>query len=828
MSRKTLRFNISVALFLVATLSITFVTLSSLFSIGELVGNRTKEDMTVNIEVVSTAVLEEFKDIGAAADFITQNPGIAQKFLPMDPQRVDVTLSLAEYAVDLDILALVDVNGNWVETFGLADLPSLALQSWAISDRNHLVQGGFVSLPAGDFAFTTVEKLNQKRLPAGVLMAIKKPIYSTPGGTWEAGQVGWLLAGRLVNSRETAFIQRLSGAIGHAKDFLLTTDNYPIFASHQDEHALFEDFKSQVTDSAHNILAYKSRLKQQGFRVKEFVLGDPNVTETATLHIAVRNTQGVIRKSEQAMMLQLLIVAVFGIVVTGSASFYFTNSVFKPIRGLVETMRQVESGNFSAVYDVKTSDEFGDLARSFNQFTTRIHKSIEKESRYVQELEAINSFGQTITSVLDINVLLDKVVETTLKMMAVRRCSLWLVTADGKSLQNKITRGVAIFDSIEKPIVPIGEGIVGTVAESGKALLINDLKTSEEFANLDNPEYYGVRSVLSVPLIALDKKIGVLNVSKEVVNGFDLDSQNLLSTLAGQAGIAIHNAFLLGQISEKKRIEEELTIYRKIQMRLLPNRVPSVKGLTIHGSMIPAKEVGGDYYDFIFPGKNDDSVGIVIGDVSGKGVSAGLIMMRTRTILHALGACHFRPCDALVKLNELLASTVEVGKFMTLLYLYWDSNTRKMTYAAAGHEHVLLYKTENGKVQSIKSGGIAVGMVDDISTITREKELDVKIGDTIVLYTDGVTEAENTGGQRYNLDRLITAIERHGMKPARELHKILIDDIYGFIGGAEQWDDITLLVLKVGEVTLDEKGADEGELFIDQELDLQFSTLTIE
>ncbi len=104
----------------------------------------------------------------------------------------------------------------------------------------------------------------------------------------------------------------------------------------------------------------------------------------------------------------------------------------------------------------------------------------------------------------------------------------------------------------------------------------------------------------------------------------------------------------------------------------------------------------------------------------------------------------------------------------------------------------------------------------------------IDTGDAIVLYTDGVTEAENQGGDRYGMDRLTDAVQKHGMKPARELHKIIMDDLFKFIGGAEQWDDITLLVMKVGEVTPDEKSADQGEFFIDQELDLQFSTLTIE
>lgn len=850
MTWKSLRFKISLALFLVATLAIAFVTLSSFFSMGELIRNRSSYDLSTNMEIARTIVSDETSDVEFYSDYFSQHPVIREKFvehaesdtlslIPAPdlvflfdrPRKKTVPLTtIMQSHNDIQLMALFDQNGSLIESAGLADRRSERLHNWLVEYQNAMANtyvGSYshiVELPIDDFSPELQETLNSKK--AGLVLIKFNPITRSPESTVGREEpVGWILVGKVLNTEKPGFLMQIRQAMGTTRDARLFTPTQLIAATDINS----EQFEAGLQTVGNNIAAYISSLNKLNYRVMPLILDRPLNQDPTTVYVGVRDRQGMLRKAEQTMMLQLLIFAIVGIVVTGGASFILTGSVFRPIRDLITAMRTVEDGDFSVVSKVNTRDEFGRLAQNFNEFTAQIRESMDKESRYVQELASINEFGQGITQELDLDKLLNRVVETTLKMMAVRRCSLWLMTGDGKALQNRITRGVAIFDSIEKPTVKVGEGIVGTVAETGKPLMINDLKTSEDFSDLDNPEYYGVRSILSVPLIALDKKIGVLNVSKEVADGFDINNRNLLSTLAGQAGIAIHNANLYGQIAEKKRIEEELNIYRRIQMRLIPNRVPTVKGLMIHSSMIPAKEVGGDYYDFLLPkSSEDDSLGIVIGDVSGKGVSAGLIMMRTRTILHALAASKLSPRDALVQLNGFLASTVEVGKFMTLLYLLWDPDNRKMSYAAAGHEHILVYKASEDKCQSIKSGGIAVGMVDDIGSLTKQKELSVETGDAIVLYTDGVTEAENTSGERYELPRLISAVEKHGMKPAKELHKIIMDDIYQFIGGAEQWDDITLLVMKVGEVSPDQQESDQGEFFIDQELDMQFSTLTIE
>ncbi len=831
MAKKTLRFKVSLVLFLCAALSIAFITFSAFYSLTDVIDSRSKRNASADLEIVHTVITAQIEDFQFLCKFFARHSIIQGSFWSNDSSEIynpKPALEELDYdKSDVDLFALYDIDGNLVADLGFSDQRSNQLDGWAMNNRSLFVYSDIIDLPAPDLGSSIQNKLRSKN---GVILLAKEPVFPKQlQSGWDTDQLGWLVIGKVLNVSKPNFLQQIERVFDPTKNLLIFSSKYAIAALKIAPSQFELEFNSYLkgAKNANNLIEYKRALHEQGYSLGNIQLDAHLNGDTTALFVGIYDPQASLSKTQQTMLFQLLIVAIFGIILTGGTSFYLTGYVFKPIRRLISIMRRVEAGDFSSLSDVKTRDAFGRLAQSFNSFTSRIRKSIEKENRYNQELASINSFGQTITSTLDLEKLLYMVVETTLKMMAVRRCSLWLVTPDGKALQNRITRGVAIFDSIEKPTVQIGEGIVGMVAETGKPLMINDLKSDERYSDLENPEYYGVRSILSVPIIALDKKIGVLNVSKEVVNGFDLNNENLLSTLAGQAGIAIHNANLYSEIAEKKRIEEELTIYRRIQLRLLPNRVPSVKGLMIHSSMIPAKEVGGDYYDFIFPSISDDSVGIVIGDVSGKGVSAGLIMMRTRTILHALAACGTSPKNALIKLNEYLAATVEVGKFMTLLYLLWEPNKKKMSYAAAGHEYILIYKAETGECQCIKSGGIAVGMVDDISLLTKEKELSVRAGDAVVLYTDGVTEAENSSGERYELDRLIAVVQKQGMKPAKELHKFVLDDIYKFIGGAEQWDDITLLIMKVGEIGAEQKETDEGEFFIDQELDMQFLTLEV-
>jgi len=302
---------------------------------------------------------------------------------------------------------------------------------------------------------------------------------------------------------------------------------------------------------------------------------------------------------------------------------------------------------------------------------------------------------------------------------------------------------------------------------------------------------------LVVPLTFEGKVHAILGLGKrENLQAYTVKDLELLKKLGQEAGATIFNALHYEDSLEKERLEEEMRMGRQIQTALLPQSMPQVTGLSVQGLMQPAKEIGGDYYDFI-PVPNKDDIAIVIGDVSGKGVGAGLIMSMTKATIHTLSREGFSPKEILLRANEFLNQHISEQKFMTLLYLLWKSKERMMAYSSAGHEHILICRASaRSQVEAIVSGGFMLGMLPDIGGYLEEKQIKLEPGDKILLYTDGVTEAENQSRDRFGLERLKVAFLRYSSKPADELMHCVKDEVYAFIGGHPQYDDITLVVLE--------------------------------
>ncbi|MDD5067672.1 MAG: PP2C family protein-serine/threonine phosphatase, partial [bacterium] len=250
-----------------------------------------------------------------------------------------------------------------------------------------------------------------------------------------------------------------------------------------------------------------------------------------------------------------------------------------------------------------------------------------------------------------------------------------------------------------------------------------------------------------------------------------------------------------GDNVEKERIAEELRLGRQIQTSLLPQESPKIPHLFLQGLMQPAKEIGGDYYDFItLPGQ--DRMGIVIGDVSGKGVAAGLLMAMVKTAIHIFSSRETSPKQVLIRINEILDRHIGGEKFMTMLYLVWQAAKSTLTYSSAGHEHILLYHDSTKEVDEIMSGGTILGILPDIDKMLEEKNIILKHSDKILLYTDGATAAQNQEKDRYGLERLKQSFMKHSQKPAHVIMKAVKDELYEFMGSYPQYDDITLVVLE--------------------------------
>lgn len=247
-------------------------------------------------------------------------------------------------------------------------------------------------------------------------------------------------------------------------------------------------------------------------------------------------------------------------------------------------------------------------------------------------------------------------------------------------------------------------------------------------------------------------------------------------------------------IKEGKRMLSELEIASQLQKDILPPLNPSIPGLEIVAKNRPAVELGGDNFDFI---TKDNNTYIYVGDVTGHGVPAALVMTMVNTLIHTLVEVYDNAYDVLVNTNHQLKDRIKSTMFMTLLMLRWDHMAMKMTYVGCGHEHLLIYRADIGKCEIRKSGGIALGMVPDNSKLIKEEPMILNENDLIILYTDGLTEGRNMAGEMYTLEKLIESVERFASEygPDGVVNHVALD-YSRFVENHVQDDDVTLIAVQ--------------------------------
>ncbi len=254
----------------------------------------------------------------------------------------------------------------------------------------------------------------------------------------------------------------------------------------------------------------------------------------------------------------------------------------------------------------------------------------------------------------------------------------------------------------------------------------------------------------------------------------------------------------LGQASadirDRDRMVGELTIAAQLQRDILPIQSPVVPGLLVVAKNKPATEIGGDSFNFINAG---NKTYIYVGDVTGHGVAAGLIMTMVSSLMNIFSGIFQSPYEIVVNVNKYIKTQVKKAMFMTMVLLCWDNGKKEMVYVGAGHEHILVYHKDSGVCETILSGGVALGMVLDNSKLVSEKRLELADGDVVVLYSDGITEAASDSGEFYGLERLKAAvIEFASQYSAEGLNYHIARDVAAFMGKAIQNDDMTLIVVQ--------------------------------
>lgn len=302
----------------------------------------------------------------------------------------------------------------------------------------------------------------------------------------------------------------------------------------------------------------------------------------------------------------------------------------------------------------------------------------------------------------------------------------------------------------------------------------------------------------------LTRPLGDLRAGSEAIGRGDLDYRVKITT--GDEFEDLGNAFnkmaadlqdhistLRRTTAEKERFQKELDIAKGIQQSFLPETAPSIPGIDLAGFNMPALEVGGDFYDFIPVG--DDNWGLVIADVSGKGVPAALFMALSRTLIRATTTRDPDPARSIEEANRLIFEDAKTSMFVTLFYAVLDITNRTLSFVNAGHNPPILSTEGGGKITLLQAKGIAIGVLEEISL--ESAQIQLHHGDVIVLYTDGVTEAENEKDEEYGIERMTDVVTASRHLKAKEIIAAVANDVTRFAGTRPQFDDITLMVLKV-------------------------------
>jgi serine phosphatase RsbU (regulator of sigma subunit) len=397
---------------------------------------------------------------------------------------------------------------------------------------------------------------------------------------------------------------------------------------------------------------------------------------------------------------------------------------------------------------------------------------------------ALNDAAATLITHYPLERLLEVVMDIVFRAVHADRGALMLRREDGE-LEARVVRVPP-----GAPPLQISRTVVQQVMNEHKGVLTLDALTDDRFDSAQSIRIQGVRSVICVPLWNEQNVTGLIYADNQIADGaFSQSDLRLLGLIANMAAVKVENSRLLAEQIEKERLEEQLEVAAQIQRRLLPQKAPEVAGWEVRGTSQPCYEIGGDYYDYLRLASG--KLGLVIADVSGKGVGAALLMAAFQASLRALaGSC--RPEELLARLNQVMFENSPPAKYVTAFYGELDPSSGEFLYVNAGHNAPLLVR--GGRALPLEATGPVVGLLPQAAfTVGRER---LERGDLLFLYTDGVTECENTAEAEYGFDRLTALVERRAADDLGALTDELLDDLARFSAGAPRKDDTTAVLVR--------------------------------
>ena len=404
-------------------------------------------------------------------------------------------------------------------------------------------------------------------------------------------------------------------------------------------------------------------------------------------------------------------------------------------------------------------------------------------------LALLYRISQDFNSSLDLDEVLNRVIDEVIAAVRAERGFLMLRDAAGQ-LRFRVARGIDRH-TIEQPQFQVSRSVIVRVAEESRPLLTSNAQDDARLKAHHSVAVLGLRSILCVPLQIKGSLLGVIYVDNRLQSGiFQPADLDLLTAIASSAATAIENARLYQVAVEQGRLERELQMARDLQASLLPREAPRLAGWDFAAYWQPARQVSGDFYDFI---PTEQGVGVVIADVSDKGMPAALFMALSRTIVRASLIRADSPAAGMTQANRLICADSPNSMFVTLFNAQITASG-DLIYVNAGHNPPYLYRAAADQPLRLARTGMALGIDDTLRFEQHTAHLDP--GDTLILYTDGMLDALNARGEEFGDTRLRRVCARHCAEPAAQIIAALRDEVLTFVGDQPLADDCTVVIVK--------------------------------
>jgi serine phosphatase RsbU (regulator of sigma subunit) len=467
---------------------------------------------------------------------------------------------------------------------------------------------------------------------------------------------------------------------------------------------------------------------------------------------------------------------------------------------------EIQIGETKLVFDASDAEEsFGATLIADRTEALDPSKTISFQSRRIPTTELlkgqfssrtellglISKVGVALLSARGLDETLNQVASLVFEAVPAERCVIMLrdeVAGDEMSIKVARIRGQE--ETLNE--VRVSHSVMDEVLRNGKSVLTADAQQDPRFAT-QTMVLQGIRSVLAVPLSVDERNIfGLIYAdSPTYETTFTEEHLNILTTLASVASIRVENATLLEERMERERMEHELELATEIQQRFQPSAPPLVEGYEFQGISFSCYEIGGDYYDFI--ARDNGKMIVALGDVSGKGTAAALLMSSLHAAVHAQIAAKSSLADAVTSVNRYLSENTPANRFVTLFIGELDIESGVLRYINAGHNPPLVGHAD-GRLDQLDSGGLPLGLM--VESQYESGEIKLGAGDALVVYSDGVSEATNLEDEEFGMDRLIEVVQRNLGRSAAGIRDKVESALSSFTQNAPANDDITLLIVK--------------------------------